>query len=85
MKAIGYADTRPLYPNRTSNGTPIPENQAANRRVVLRVRPMTIEENDAYFNRKAMEAMEAGAFSEGPPPEQGGQDTGSKENQPANQ
>ena len=85
MKAIGYADTRPLYPNRTTNGTPIPENQAANRRVVLRVRPMTIEENDAYFNRKAMEAMDAGAFSEGPPPEQGGPDTGSQENPPANQ
>ncbi len=82
MKAIGYADTRPIYPNRTVDGTPIPENQSANRRVVLRVRPMTYDEQDAYFARKAAEEMDAGAFTEGPPP---GMDEGETGETPANQ
>ena len=35
LKAVGFADTRPKYPNRTLFGKPIPENQAQNRRVVV--------------------------------------------------
>ncbi len=37
LKAAGYADTKPVAPNRDSNGKPIPENQAANRRIVIRI------------------------------------------------
>lgn len=33
VRAIGHADSFPLKPNRTEDGTPIPENMAANRRV----------------------------------------------------
>ena len=35
VRAAGYADTRPLLPNRDGNGVAIPENQAKNRRVVI--------------------------------------------------
>jgi chemotaxis protein MotB len=37
LQAIGYADTKPLVPNRDAQGAAIPQNQAQNRRVVLRV------------------------------------------------
>jgi chemotaxis protein MotB len=39
LKATGYADTRPKLPNRDAEGTAIRENQAANRRVIIRLTP----------------------------------------------
>ena len=33
VRAIGHSDSFPIKPNRTKDGTPIPENMAANRRV----------------------------------------------------
>jgi chemotaxis protein MotB len=35
LRAAGYADSRPKLPNTDINGNPIPQNQAANRRVVI--------------------------------------------------
>lgn len=37
LKAAGYADTRPVSPNQDSVGRDIPENQALNRRIVVRI------------------------------------------------
>lgn len=37
MRAIAFADTDPKVPNRDAAGDPIPENQAKNRRVVVRI------------------------------------------------
>jgi chemotaxis protein MotB len=37
LRAAGYADTFPVAPNRDSNGKAIPENQARNRRVVIKL------------------------------------------------
>lgn len=37
LRAAGYADTRPKVPNRDAIGNAIPENQAQNRRVVIRL------------------------------------------------
>lgn len=37
LKAAGYADTKPKVPNVDSAGVAIPENQARNRRIVLRI------------------------------------------------
>ena len=37
LTAAGYADAFPIAPNRTADGTVIPENQARNRRVVIRL------------------------------------------------
>lgn len=37
LKASGYADTKPVVANRDSLGTPIPNNQSINRRVVLKI------------------------------------------------
>lgn len=61
LKATGYADTRPKVPNRDLEGKPIPENRATNRRVVLRLHPMSLDERDAYiraqeFKRRQEEA-----------------------------
>lgn len=67
MKAVGYAATRPKAPNRTADGLPIPANQTLNRRVILRVRPMSLEESDNYFDRKSQREMEFGTFSRGRP------------------
>lgn len=39
LKAAGYADTRPKLPNRNLAGDPIASNQAANRRIVMRLLP----------------------------------------------
>jgi chemotaxis protein MotB len=37
LRAAGYADTFPKVPNRDAAGRPIPENQAQNRRVVVKL------------------------------------------------
>ena len=37
LRAAGYADTHPKVPNRNASGAAIPENQAQNRRVVIRL------------------------------------------------
>jgi len=37
LSAAGYADTYPIAPNRNADGTVIPENQARNRRVVIKL------------------------------------------------
>jgi len=37
LKAAGYADTKPKVPNLDGQGNPIPENQAKNRRIVVRI------------------------------------------------
>jgi chemotaxis protein MotB len=37
LRAAGYADTFPVAPNRDANGRTIPENQARNRRVVIKL------------------------------------------------
>ncbi|MNK73227.1 Motility protein B [compost metagenome] len=46
LKAAGYADIHPKVPNRDAMGKAIPENQARNRRIVIRLypesRPVTV-------------------------------------------
>ena len=37
LRAAGYADTKPKAPNRDAHGKAIPENQAMNRRVVIKL------------------------------------------------
>lgn len=39
LKAVGYGETRPKVPNRGADGRPIKENQAENRRIVVRIKP----------------------------------------------
>jgi len=39
MKASGYADVKPKYPNRDLFGEPIPENREKNRRISIRLHP----------------------------------------------
>lgn len=37
MRAVAFADTQPKVPNRNSAGEALPENQAENRRVLVRI------------------------------------------------
>ncbi len=48
MKATGYAETRPKVPNADLQGNPIPENKVANRRVAIRIYPMSLTEQKAF-------------------------------------
>ncbi|MDV7338739.1 flagellar motor protein MotB [Terasakiella sp. A23] len=43
MRVLSYASTRPKVPNRLDDGTPLPENKAQNRRVVLRIHQKPFE------------------------------------------
>ncbi len=43
LKAVGYAETRPVVPNRDSKGRPIKKNMVKNRRVIIRVFPMDLK------------------------------------------
>ena len=40
LRAAGYADTFPRVPNHDAHGNPIPDNQAKNRRVVIKMEKM---------------------------------------------
>lgn len=51
LKASGFAETRPKVPNRDEQGAPIPENQSENRRVIVRVYPMSLDQR-AQFQRR---------------------------------
>lgn len=57
LKAAGFADSRPKVPNRKEDGTPIPENQAENRRVIIRVYPMSIEEREVILPEMGIEGL----------------------------
>ena len=54
LKATGFADTRPKFPNRDAQGAPLIDNMIANRRVVLRINRKTIyqEVKIPKFRRK---------------------------------
>ncbi|WP_135078186.1 flagellar motor protein MotB [Terasakiella sp. SH-1] len=43
MRVLSYAETRPKAPNRAEDGTPLPENKAQNRRVVMRIHQKPFE------------------------------------------
>ncbi|MBC8242226.1 MAG: OmpA family protein [Alphaproteobacteria bacterium] len=57
MKASGFAATRPKVPNRELDGTPIRENQAVNRRVNIRVFPMSLDQRVEIEELIAMDAQ----------------------------
>jgi len=58
MKASGYASTRPKVPNRNPDGTPIKENQAVNRRVNIRVIPMSLDQRNEIEQLIAMDTKD---------------------------
>ncbi len=67
LKASGLAATRPKVPNRDETGAPIPENQAQNRRVIVRVYPMSLDEREELQRTIGVEEFTA---EKEPPPEQ---------------
>jgi len=59
LKATGFAETRPKVPNRDASGAPIRENQATNRRVLIRVYAMSIDQRKE--RQKKIEIEELGS------------------------
>ncbi len=62
LRAIGYAGTQPKAPNRDLNGVAIPENQAQNRRVVMRInrKPIFEQVRIPSFRRSTANDTDAG-------------------------
>ncbi len=48
MKASGFAETKPKVPNNDEQGNPIPDNKAENRRVAIRIYPMSLAVRKVY-------------------------------------
>jgi chemotaxis protein MotB len=59
MKAIGYAETQPKLPNRDAEGNPIKENQSENRRVIMRIYPMDLDEREKLLRKEELREMAA--------------------------
>jgi chemotaxis protein MotB len=57
MKAVGYSDTRPKVPNHDTEGQPIPENRATNRRIAIRVYPMNLTERQKFGKKVDLKGM----------------------------
>jgi hypothetical protein len=49
LSALAYAETRPKYPNRNPDGSPNIENQTENRRVIININPMSLEDRAQIF------------------------------------
>ena len=62
LKAAGFSDTQPKVPNRTADGAPIRENQAANRRVNIRMYPTITPEQRTQTpkRRSILDLIETG-------------------------
>ncbi len=67
LKASGYADTEPKAPNKDAEGNPVPDNQALNRRVVIRIYPMSLAEREVFFQKVADKVREKEASAAGQP------------------
>ncbi len=67
LKATGYADTQPKAPNKDAEGNPVPDNQALNRRVVIRVYPMSLVEREAFLQQLVEKEREKEAPPAGQP------------------
>ncbi len=55
LKVSGFGETRPKVPNRTAAGAPIPGNMAANRRVLARIYPASLDQRRDLMSRMATE------------------------------
>ncbi len=69
MKAIGYAETQPKLPNRDTDGNPIKENQSENRRVIMRIYPMDMDEREKLLRKDELREMAAERMRSGSPAE----------------
>ena len=57
LKAAGFGASRPKVANRTADGAPIRENQAENRRVAIRVFPMSMEERREMQRKSTIQEL----------------------------
>lgn len=57
LKAVGFAETRAKVPNRDVNGEPIKQNQSINRRVAIRVYPMSLDDRERLMRKVEIEEL----------------------------
>jgi chemotaxis protein MotB len=55
LRAVGYGESQPIAPNRDASGNLIAENQAKNRRVVVRMYPQTFRTLPEHLKKEALE------------------------------
>lgn len=65
LKATGFAETKPKAPNVDPEGNPIPENKAKNRRVAIRVYPMSLDQKEAFLRKLELRELEKEAAAAG--------------------
>lgn len=63
MSARSYGDSQPKLSNRDAQGAPIPENQAVNRRIKIRVFPLSFKERKSLGKKVRIEDVESGSSS----------------------
>jgi chemotaxis protein MotB len=61
MNAKAFGETRPKVPNRDAQGNAIPENQAINRRINIRVFPMSLKQREQMGQKLTIENVEEGS------------------------
>ena len=59
LEATGYAASRPKVPNRDAEGTPNRENQAINRRVIVRVNRLPFQDREAMLDKMTEEDLKS--------------------------
>ena len=67
LKATGYADTQPKAPNKDAEGNPVPDNQALNRRVAIRIYPMSLVQREVFLQKMGEKEREKEASAAGQP------------------
>lgn len=57
FRVVSLADTQPKVPNRDEEGQPIKENQATNRRINIRLAPMSLDDRARYSKKAELKSM----------------------------
>ncbi len=57
FRVLSFADTQPKVPNRDEAGQPIKENQATNRRINIRLSPMSLDDRARYSKKASLKSM----------------------------
>ena len=66
LEALSFADTEPKYPNRDKEGKPIAKNMAKNRRVAIRVYPMSLDRRATLIRDVGVERVGTGGATDIP-------------------
>lgn len=57
FRVVSFGETQPKVPNRDEAGKPIKENQATNRRINMRLSPMSLDDRARYSKKAELKSM----------------------------